>query len=123
MIIGEIQIIAHEFPLDGSRKDEEHPLFLHLPSTPCQNDNHRRCYTSQVMPIHQRHIRSLSKKLECGIPGHGNHWVMTPSGSVYRPFRCQAKANAISPQQIPVMFSVGSDKLNNYSHSWRTNDA
>ena len=56
---------------------------------------------------------------------HSRPWqpsVMTPSGSVYRPFGCQAKAKAISPQQIPVMFSVGSDKLNNYGHSWRTND-
>ena len=74
------------------------------------------------MPIHQWPIRSLRGKLEYGIPGHGNHWVMTPSGSVYHPFGRQAKANAISLQQIPVMFSVGSDKLNNYGHSWRTND-
>ena len=123
MIIGEIQIITHEFPSDGSRKDEERPLFLRLPSTRCQDDNDRRCYTSQVMPIHQQHIRSLSEKLEYSIPGHGNHRVMTPSGSVYCPFRHQAKAKAISPQQIPEMFSVGSDKLNNYGHSWQTNDA
>ena len=75
------------------------------------------------MLIYLQHIRSLNKKLEYGIPGHGNHWVMTPSGSVYRPFRHQAKAEVISLQQIPVMFSVGSDKLNNYSRSWRTNDA
>ena len=122
MFIGKIQIIAHEFPSDGSRKDEERPLFLRLPSTPCQKDNDRRCYSSQAMPIHQRHIRSLSKKLEYGIPGHGNHRVMTPSGSVYRPFGRQAKTNVVSPQQIPVMFSVGSDKLNNYGRSWRTND-
>ena len=122
MIVGKIQIIAHEFPSDGLRKDEERPLVLHLPSTPCHNDNDRRCYSSQAMPIHQQHIRSLSEKLEYGIPGHGDHQVMTPSGSVYCPFGCQAKANAISPQQIPVMFSVGSNKLNNYSRSWRTND-
>jgi hypothetical protein len=74
------------------------------------------------MPIHQRHIRSLREKFKYGIPGHGNHRVMTPSGSVYRPFGRQAKVNAVSPQQNPVMYSVGSDKLNNYGRSWRTND-
>ena len=46
---------------------------------------------------------------------------MTPSGSVYRPFRCQAKANALSPQQTPEMFPAVSDKLNNYGCSWQTN--
>ena len=74
------------------------------------------------MPIHHRHIRSLSEKLEYGIPGHGNHQVMTPSGSVYHPFGHQAKTNAVSPQQIPEIIPAGSDKLSNYGRSWRTND-
>ena len=74
------------------------------------------------MLIHQWHIRSLSKKLEYSIPGHGNHQVMTPSGSIYCPFGCQAKANVVLPQQIPEMFPAGSDKLGNYGHSWQTND-
>jgi hypothetical protein len=73
------------------------------------------------MPVHQRHIRSLSEKLEYGILGHGSLQVMTPSGSVYRPFGRQAKANALSPQQTPGTYPAGSDKLNNYGRSGRTN--
>ena len=95
-------------------------FFLHLPSKPCQNDNDKRCYTSQVMPIHLWHNRSLSEKLEYGSLGHGSHQVMTPSGSVYHPFGCQVKATALSLQQTPGMFPAGSDKLN--GHSWQTND-
>ena len=73
------------------------------------------------MPIHLWHNRSLSKKLEYSIQGHGSHQVMTPLGSVYHPFGCQAEANALSPQQTPGMFPAGSDKLNNYGCSWQTN--
>ena len=110
-----------KFPWMGGGRMKSVPFFLRLPSTPCQNDNDKRCYTSQAMPIHLRHNRSLSEKLEYGILGHGSHQVMTPSGSVYHPFGRQAEANALSPQQTPGMFPAGSDKLNNYSHSWQTN--